>query len=116
MTIQMTRASPPQYQMRSTTSLLGTKIQNVINDHVVEKLDHTFLNKDIEFFQTCVPTAENIALYISDILNEPIKNIGANLHKIRLQESPNNAAEIYVEQHIPNSLEINIETSLVTQA
>ena len=66
-----------------------SSLQEIINDLVVERLDHTFLNKDIEFFHNCVPTAENIALYISDILKKPIHNLGATLHKIRLQESPN---------------------------
>ena len=91
-------------------------LQSLIDDLVLEPLDHTFLNKDIEYFKTCVPTCENIALYISDILNSPIKNIGANLHKIRLQESPNNAAEIYVETGINNSLRLSLENNLVTQA
>jgi len=91
-------------------------LQSIIDDLIVEQFDHTFLNKDIEYFKTCVPTCENIALHISDILASPIKNIGANLHKIRLQESPNNAAEIYVEQTIQNSLQINLENSLVAQA
>ena len=45
----------------------------------------------------CVPTAENIALHIADRLKAPIADLGASLHKIRLQESPNNAAEIYAE-------------------
>ena len=90
-------------------------LQTIIDDLIVEQLDHTFLNKDIEYFKNCVPTCENIALYISDILSVPIKNIGANLHKIRLQESPNNAAEIYVEQNIANSLQINLKDELVTQ-
>ena len=45
----------------------------------------------------CVPTAENIALHIADRLSTPVKAIGAHLHKIRLQESPNNAAEVYAE-------------------
>ena len=91
-------------------------LQTIIEDLIVEQLDHTFLNKDIEYFRTCVPTCENIALHIADILSLPIKNIGANLHKIRLQESPNNAAEIYVEQSIPNSLQKNFENSLFIQA
>ena len=86
-----------------------------INDFVVEQLDHTFLNKDIEFFHNCVPTAENIALYISDILKNPIHELGATLHKIRLQESPNNAAEIYVDQKLTNSLKLKLENSLVSQ-
>ena len=39
----------------------------------------------------------NIALHIADRLGTPVKAIGAHLHKIRLQESPNNAAEVYAE-------------------
>ena len=70
-------------------------LQSIIDELIVEQFDHTFLNKDIEYFKTCVPTCENIALHISDILASPIKNIGANLHKIRLQESPNNACLLY---------------------
>ncbi len=73
-------------------------LQKLVNELIVEPFDHTFLNKDINHFRTCVPTAENIALHISDILTQPIKELGANLHKIRLQESPNNAAEVYAEQ------------------
>ena len=91
-------------------------LQALIDDLIVEPFDHTFLNKDIEYFKTCVPTCENIALHIADILSSPIKKIGANLHKIKLQESPNNAAEIYVEQSVPNSLQRNLTNSLVAQA
>ncbi len=72
-------------------------LQCLVNDLIVEPFDHTHLNKDIPHFFTCVPTAENIALHIADQLTNPIKAIGANLHKIRLQEGPNNAAEVYVE-------------------
>jgi 6-pyruvoyltetrahydropterin/6-carboxytetrahydropterin synthase len=72
-------------------------LQRLVDDLVVEPFDHTFLNKDVPFFAECVPTAENIALHIADRLSGPIKAIGAQLHKVRLQESPNNAAEVYAE-------------------
>ena len=72
-------------------------LQKLLDDEVLEPFDHTFLNKDVPFFSTCVPTAENIALHIADRLKGPIADLGASLHKIRLQESPNNAAEIYAE-------------------
>ena len=72
-------------------------LQKLVQELVIEPFDHTFLNKDIAYFHSCVPTAENIALHIADILKEPIHQIGADLHKIRLQESPNNAAEIHLE-------------------
>ena len=53
--------------------------------------------------------------YISDILKNPINNLGAKLHKVRLQESPNNAAEIYVDQKLTNSFKLKFENSLVSQ-
>ena len=73
------------------------KLESLVHDLIVEPFDHTHLNKDIPYFASCVPTAENIALHISDRLQNPIQKLGAQLHKVRLQESPNNAAEVYAE-------------------
>jgi len=72
-------------------------LQQLVDDLVVEPFDHTFLNKDVAHFATTVPTAENIALHIADLLSAPIAGLGASLHKVRLQESPNNAAEVFAE-------------------
>ncbi len=88
-----------------------SELQDLINNLVVEQFDHTFLNKDIPYFESCVPTAENIALHIADLLSNPIKSIGANLQKIRLQESPNNAAEVYIET---DNLTANTNTLLAS--
>jgi 6-pyruvoyltetrahydropterin/6-carboxytetrahydropterin synthase len=72
-------------------------LQQLVADLVVEPFDHTFLNKDVAHFATTVPTAENIALHIADLLSGPVAATGASLHKVRLQESPNNAAEVFAE-------------------
>lgn len=69
--------------------------QKAVNDYVVEPFDHTFLNKDIPYFADVVPTAENIAVHIRDLLQQPIREIGAKLHKVKLIESPNNSCEVY---------------------
>lgn len=73
-------------------------VQRAIADYVVEPFDHTFLNKDIAHFAKVVPTAENIAVHIRDLLREPIRELGAELHKIKLIESPNNSCEVYCTQ------------------
>ena len=73
-------------------------LQKVIDDYVVEPFDHTFLNKDIPYFTKVVPTAENIALYIARLLQQPIKELGAELEKVKLIESPNNSCEINCRQ------------------
>ncbi|KMM17922.1 6-carboxytetrahydropterin synthase [Synechococcus sp. GFB01] len=84
-------------------------LQQLVDDLVVEPFDHTFLNKDVAHFATTVPTAENIALHIADLLSGPIAATGARLHKVRLQESPNNAAEVFAEtpqlEMVPAALE-----------
>ncbi|MBD2462058.1 6-carboxytetrahydropterin synthase [Oscillatoria sp. FACHB-1407] len=71
------------------------KFQKAVDDYVVEPFDHTFLNKDIPYFEKVVPTAENIAIHIRDLLEEPIREIGATLYKVKLIESPNNSCEVY---------------------
>src|SRR6478672_1149888 len=76
-------------------------LQKAVQDHVVEPFDHTFLNKDILYFAEVVPTAENIAIHIANLLQQPISQLGAELHKVKLIESPNNSCEVYCNQ--PNS-------------
>jgi len=72
-------------------------LQQVIDRWVVKPFDHTFLNKDIPYFAQVVPTAENIALYIQQLLTLPIRELGVQLHRVHLQESPNNSSEVYGE-------------------
>ncbi|ARV57655.1 6-pyruvoyl tetrahydropterin synthase [Nostocales cyanobacterium HT-58-2] len=79
-------------------------LNKVIEDYVVEPFDHTFLNKDIPYFAEVVPTAENIALHISQLLRSPIQQLGAKLYKVKLIESPNNSCEIYCNESESNSV------------
>ncbi len=72
--------------------------QQVVDDLIVEPFDHTFLNKDIPHFATVVPTAENIALHIAQTLQQPLAELGVELDKVKLIESPNNSAEIFCRQ------------------
>ncbi|NEO87611.1 MAG: 6-carboxytetrahydropterin synthase [Spirulina sp. SIO3F2] len=71
-----------------------SEFQRVVDDLIVEPFDHTFLNKDIAHFAKVVPTAENIALYIAQTLQQPLSELGVELDRVKLIESPNNSAEI----------------------
>ena len=75
-------------------------LQEVIDQLVVEPFDHTFLNKDIPYFVDVVPTAENIALYIAQLLRSPIAELGVELDKVKLIESPNNSCEIHCRKSV----------------
>lgn len=77
------------------------KLHQLLKDKVLLPFDHTFLNKDVPYFAAVVPTAENIALHIRDLLDEPVRAIGARLHKVRLVESLNNSVEVYTESYAP---------------
>jgi 6-pyruvoyltetrahydropterin/6-carboxytetrahydropterin synthase len=69
-------------------------LQQAIAHHVIEPFDHSFLNKDIPYFMNVVPTAENIVIRICALLQQPIREAGATLHKVKLIESDNNSAEV----------------------
>ena len=73
-------------------------LQQVIDEYVVEPFDHTFLNKDIAYFTEVVPTAENIAVRIAQLLRLPVAELGVELDKVKLIESPNNSCEINCRQ------------------
>jgi len=70
------------------------QLHNILEEVVVEPFDHYFLNEDIPYFAEVVPTAENIALYIGQLLKAPTTELGVILEKVKLIESPNNSCEI----------------------
>ncbi|WP_013324160.1 6-pyruvoyl trahydropterin synthase family protein [Gloeothece verrucosa] len=89
-------------------------LQKIIDEYVVEPFDHSFLNKDIPYFAQVVPTAENIAFYIAQLLQQPILELGAELDKVKLIESPNNSCEIYCRTRLHSPLPIKQEVALVS--
>ena len=89
-------------------------LHKVVEDYVVEPFDHTFLNKDIPYFAHVVPTAENIAIHIRQLLQQPIQDLGAQLYKVKLIESPNNSCEVYCSQATSSSALTPENQALVT--
>ena len=66
-------------------------LSDIINETVIEKLDHKNLNLDIPEFAQLNPTAENIAITIYNILRNKIDE---KLDmQIRLYETPRNFVE-----------------------
>lgn len=84
-------------KLNSIGMVLDFKDLKKILKKVLDKLDHKLLNKEVNFFKTNQPTAENIARYIYENIKIAIKkykNI-ENL-KIIVWETPTQAA-IYEE-------------------
>jgi 6-pyruvoyltetrahydropterin/6-carboxytetrahydropterin synthase len=72
-------------------------LSRIINDYVIEKLDHKNLNLEVDFLENTIISSENIAIAIWDQIEKPISNIGAALHCVKLVETENNFVEYYGE-------------------
>ncbi|MEP6584186.1 MAG: 6-carboxytetrahydropterin synthase [Ginsengibacter sp.] len=66
-------------------------LSDIINENIIEKLDHKNLNLDVPEFSQLNPTAENIVIVIYDVLREKI-NSDLEL-QVRLYETPRNFVE-----------------------
>jgi len=67
-------------------------VDHVLQREFISAVDHRHLNRDVDFLQGVLPTAENIALAAFHRLEPAFKP--ARLLKVRVVESENNAAEV----------------------
>ena len=63
-------------------------LKKLINEEIINKVDHKNLNVDVDFLKAVIPTAENIAIQIWNILKPKIKS--GELHEVKLFESERN--------------------------
>ncbi|MFC2137181.1 6-pyruvoyl tetrahydropterin synthase family protein [Bacteroidota bacterium] len=70
-------------------------LSKLIQDHVIEKLDHKNINIDVDFMQGKIASTENLAISIWDELKKPIEKLGCQLHCIKIEETENNYVEYY---------------------
>lgn len=70
-------------------------LSDLINDKVIEHVDHKNINVDTPFMRGKMSSTENLCIAIWDELDAPIREEGAELHCIKLQETENNYVEYY---------------------
>jgi len=68
------------------------KLSGIINEHIVDKLDHRNLNLDVDFMQGKMCSSENLVIEIWNELRSHLPD-NVQLHCIKLYETP----RIYVE-------------------
>ena len=71
-------------------------LSETIKRDIVELLDHKNLNVDVPGMPL-MPSTENVAIFIWDILAPKINAMGARLHGIKLYETANNYVEYFGE-------------------
>ena len=72
------------------------ELSTLIRRDVTDVLDHKNLNMDV-IGMPVMPSTENVAIFIWDILAPKIKQMGAALHCIKLYETESNYVEYFGE-------------------
>jgi 6-pyruvoyltetrahydropterin/6-carboxytetrahydropterin synthase len=62
-------------------------LKEILNQEVVDPMDHRFLNSEVSPFDRIVPTTENIVTEIWQRLNSRLSSAGAHLRNVRLYET-----------------------------
>jgi 6-pyruvoyltetrahydropterin/6-carboxytetrahydropterin synthase len=68
-----------------------SKLRDVVEARVIDKVDHKNLNLDVDFMKDIIPTAENIVVQIWRILEPAVRP--AKLTRLVLRETENNHVE-----------------------
>ncbi len=70
------------------------RLKEVVDSRVISILDHSQIEKDVEWFKGKQPSTENLVLFIWDSIVSYIES-PARLHKIKLRETPTIFTEYY---------------------
>lgn len=71
------------------------KLSKIIREYVIVKLDHKNINIEVDFMNGKLASTENLAVGIWQELQQPIIDLGAELHCIKITESENNYVEYF---------------------
>ena len=73
------------------------KLSEVVNKYVLSILDHSQIEKDIDWFRDKQPSTENLVKFIWEQLYDKIPG-ASNLYRIMLQETPTIYTEYFGEE------------------
>jgi 6-pyruvoyltetrahydropterin/6-carboxytetrahydropterin synthase len=68
-----------------------TRLKQIVDEEIVQRVDHRHLNEDVDFLAGVNPTAENLALYFWRRLVDRVPR--GLLHAVRVYETDKNFAE-----------------------
>jgi 6-pyruvoyltetrahydropterin/6-carboxytetrahydropterin synthase len=67
--------------------------ERIVQQQVIEKLDHKNLNVDVPEFRELIPSVENITKVIYGMLKNRFSDIGAELAAVKVWETPKTSCE-----------------------
>ena len=68
-----------------------SKLRDIVESRVIDKVDHKNFNLDVDFMKDIIPTAENIVVQFWRILEPAVRP--AKLTRLVLRETENNHVE-----------------------
>ena len=71
-------------------------LKEIMNREVLDAIDHRFLNKEVPEFFTRIPTTENLAIAVWQRLAPKLRQ--AQLHRVRVYETPDLFVDFYGEE------------------
>jgi len=71
-----------------------TDLDRLLKEQIMAPLDHRFLNFEVDFFKTEIPTTENIVIFCWNQIEAHLKG-PARLHHLRLYETPDLFVDYY---------------------
>jgi 6-pyruvoyltetrahydropterin/6-carboxytetrahydropterin synthase len=76
------------------------RLKNILEEEIVDPMDHRFLNHEVKPFDTVIPTTENIAREIWRRLESRVSGLNTRLAKVRLSETPDFYVDIEREDSV----------------
>jgi 6-pyruvoyltetrahydropterin/6-carboxytetrahydropterin synthase len=74
-------------------------LKDLIVEVVLDRFDHKHLNRDVPYFKEKIPTPENLAVVIWELLEPRLEGRqGLRLHRIRLHEDGSSFVDYYGER------------------
>ena len=73
-------------------------LRKIINEKIINKVDHKNLNLEVHFMKGKIATTENLAMAIWDELEPAIEMKGGVLHCVKITETENNSIKYYGEK------------------
>lgn len=94
--IEVTVAGPIDAETGFVVEL--PKLDALMQREVLDRFDHTHLNRDAAFSDTFVPSTENLVIEVERVLRERVPNLAAHgqlrLVNLRVEETRNNSFDL----------------------
>ena len=72
-------------------------ISAILKEKVISRLDHKNINLEVDFMKDTYVSTENLVRAIWNQLDQPIRDLGIELHRIKIEETENNFVEYFGE-------------------